>query len=197
MLSSSLCERCHQYPAHSDHWRINRTTGERHQEKLCHYCANDQPPPQKQGISDSDLLNIFRRHVPALANGEIEIRGIAREPGRFGIFAVAELNGESMRRTGSLMSRYFMDIASELGGEHFAFVLWDQRQVEFIRKAIGIARYPATFKEPEVTLDESALAANVTVDANTIAVLRSEGELRLRLISKLVGWRLNLVARAD
>lgn len=151
--------------------------------------------PDRRFLSDVDVRQLFATHVPAIGAGEVEIRSMAREPGRMGLYAVWSRSSPAYAVESCCGPRaiYLRAIAEKLGREFPTILHWKEAAEEFIRAAVATAGYEPTFKPPKVALDAEIHQATVELDPNTIARMLSEGELRRRLISQLVGWKLNLV----
>ena len=140
---------------------------------------------QPDSESAAVIQRLLEQHVPEIGSGAVEIRGIAREPGKRTMVAV-ELKALAVDAvsacTGVRGSRVKAMLA-ELPGEHMDIVLWGGSLERFL------GNFLAPNRQIQVSLDHSTRRATITVPPDWTPV----SELRLRLASKLVGWDLKVV----
>lgn len=143
---------------------------------------------------NEEIRQLFHKHVPEVAAGVVELVFIARESGKHVMVAVRSHDKAIHPVTACVGVRGVphRSISRELGGEKVSIVLWSESPSSLILHAL--APYgPAAVRSPEVTLDDAAHQARVEVDAETLAYFSREDGTRLRLVSKLVGWDIQLV----
>ena len=109
---------------------------------------------------DPELIKtLFELEVPEIADGLVEIRGVAREPGYRSKIAV-ESHAQGVDPVGACVgprgSRVRM-VVSELRGEKIDIIPWNNEPARFIAKALSPARVR------EVFLDDDAREATVIV----------------------------------
>src|SRR5439155_1702684 len=135
---------------------------------------------------DPELIKtLFELEVPEIADGLVEIRGVAREPGYRSKIAV-ESHAQGVDPVGACVgprgSRVRM-VVSELRGEKIDIIPWNPEPARFVAKALSPARVREVFvdddtKEATVIVpdDQLALAIQDTEDVEPI-VTESEPEL--------------------
>ena len=101
---------------------------------------------------DSELIKtLFELEVPEIADGLVEIRGVAREPGYRSKIAV-ESHAQGVDPVGACVgprgSRVRM-VVSELRGEKIDIIPWNHEPARFIAKALSPARVREVFLDDE------------------------------------------------
>ena len=116
---------------------------------------------------DPELIKtLFELEVPEIADGLVEIRGVAREPGYRSKIAV-ESHAQGVDPVGACVgprgSRVRM-VVSELRGEKIDIIPWNDEPARFLAKALSPARVR------EVLLDDDAREATVIVPDDQLAL---------------------------
>jgi N utilization substance protein A len=140
---------------------------------------------QPDSDSTAVIQKLLEHHVPEIGSGAVEVRGIAREPGKRTMIAV-ESNVSSVDAVGScagVRGTRVRAMLAELPGEHMDIVLWNSELQRFLGNLL------APNRTIQVSLDQSTRRATVNVPPDWTPL----SELRLRLASKLVGWDLKIV----
>ena len=132
--------------------------------------------------SKEEIRQLFRRHVPEIETGAVEVVYVARDVGRRSYIAVHahEAQVDSVGACTGVRGVRAKAMVAELNGEHLTIVRWDQSPERFIRNAFG-GLHP-----PEVVLDQPARRALVTIDQP------SPQPSDVRLIAELTGWQISL-----
>ena len=129
--------------------------------------------------------------MPEIADGLVEIRGVAREPGYRSKIAV-ESHAQGVDPVGACVgprgSRVRM-VVSELRGEKIDIIPWNTEPARFIAKALSPARVR------EVFLDDEAKEATVVVPDDQLALAIGKEGLNARLAARLTGWRIDIQSR--
>lgn len=134
------------------------------------------------------LIKLFENEAPELANGTIEIRGVAREAGSRSKVAVAS-NDSYIDPVGSLVGQRGVRVAtvtSELGGEKIDIIEWSENPVEFIEDSLSPAKIVS------VDIDEENHQANIVVSEDQQSLAIGKGGQNVRLAAKLTGWRIDI-----
>ncbi|MBI4729948.1 MAG: transcription termination/antitermination protein NusA [Acidobacteria bacterium] len=136
---------------------------------------------------------LFSLEVPEIAEGIVEIRGIAREAGHRTKLAVSS-NEPGVDPVGACVgskgSRVRM-IVSELHGEKIDIVPWSDDPRDFVSNALS----PAKVKE--VRIDEAERTALVVVpDYQLSLAIGKEGQ-NARLAARLTGWRVDIKSESQ
>src|SRR5918911_2797361 len=116
---------------------------------------------------DPELIRtLFELEVPEIADGLVEIRGVAREPGYRSKIAV-ESHAQGVDPVGACVgprgSRVRM-VVSELRGEKIDIIPWNPEPARFVAKALSPARVR------EVYLDDETRDATVVVPDDQLAL---------------------------
>lgn len=138
------------------------------------------------------VRSMFALEVSEIADGTVEIRGIAREPGFRTKLAVASRE-EKVDPVGACVGMRGMrvkNIVRELSGEKVDIVRWH----EDIKQYVANALQPA--KLIRVTADEVTRTVNVMVAADQLSLAIGKKGQNARLTSKLTGWRVDIEREA-
>ena len=134
------------------------------------------------------LKKLFEMEVPEIADGMVEIKAVAREPGHRSKIAVTS-NEPGVDPVGACVgakgSRVRM-VVNELRGEKIDVVEWSDDPTRFVAKALA----PASVKE--VRIDQETQTALVIVpDYQLSLAIGKEGQ-NARLAARLTGWRIDI-----
>src|ERR687898_841169 len=143
---------------------------------------------------DPELIKtLFELEVPEIADGLVEIRGVAREPGYRSKIAV-ESHIQGVDPVGACVgprgSRVRM-VVSELRGEKIDIIPWNPEPARFVAKALSPARVR------EVYLDDAAKEATVVVPDDQLSLAIGKEGLNARLAARLTGWRVDIVSESE
>ena len=135
---------------------------------------------------DPELIRtLFELEVPEIADGLVEIRAVAREPGYRSKIAV-ESHVQGVDPVGACVgprgSRVRM-VVSELRGEKIDIIPWNTEPARFVAKALSPARVR------EVYIDDDTKEATVIVPDDQLALAIGKEGLNARLAARLSGGR--------
>src|SRR5437763_8838973 len=135
---------------------------------------------------DPELIKtLFELEVPEIADGLVEIRGVAREPGYRSKIAV-ESHAQGVDPVGACGgprgSRVRM-VVSELRGEKSDIIPGNPEPARFVAKALSPARVR------EVYLDDEGKEATVGVPDDQPALAIGKEGMNARLAARLTGWK--------
>jgi transcription termination/antitermination protein NusA len=138
---------------------------------------------------DPELIKaLFELEVPEIADGLVEIRGVAREPGYRSKIAV-ESHAQGVDPVGACVgprgSRVRM-VVSELRGEKIDIIPWNPEPARFLAKALSPARVR------EVFLDDDAREATVITPDDQLALAIGKEGMNARLAARLTGWKIDI-----
>jgi N utilization substance protein A len=138
---------------------------------------------------DPELIKtLFELEVPEIADGLVEIRGVAREPGYRSKIAV-ESHAQGVDPVGACVgprgSRVRM-VVSELRGEKIDIIPWNPEPARFVAKALSPARVR------EVYIDDETREATVVVPDDQLALAIGKEGLNARLAARLTGWKVDI-----
>src|SRR5437764_11536367 len=143
---------------------------------------------------DPELIRtLFELEVPEIADGLVEIRAVAREPGYRSKIAV-ESHAAGVDPVGACVgprgSRVRM-VVSELRGEKIDIIPWNTDPARFVAKALSPARVR------EVFVDDETKEATVVVPDDQLALAIGKEGLNARLAARLSGWRVDIVSDTE
>src|SRR5829696_8244980 len=143
---------------------------------------------------DPELIKtLFELEVPEIADGLVEIRGVAREPGYRSKIAV-ESHAQGVDPVGACVgprgSRVRM-VVSELRGEKIDIIPWNNEPARFIGKALSPARVR------EVFLDDDAREATVITPDDQLALAIGKEGMNARLAARLTGWKVDITSDTE
>jgi transcription termination/antitermination protein NusA len=134
------------------------------------------------------IETLFELEVPEIADGLVEIRGVAREPGYRSKIAV-ESHVQGVDPVGACVgprgSRVRM-VVSELRGEKIDIIPWNTEPARFVAKALSPARVR------EVYIDDQRREATVVVPDDQLALAIGKEGLNARLAARLTGWKVDI-----
>ena len=135
------------------------------------------------------VKKLFALEVPEIADGTVEIAGIAREAGHRTKLAVRSHN-DSVNPKGACigpMGQRVRNVMHELHGEKIDIVDWSEDPAEMVGHALS----PARVSSVEV-VDLAARSARVVVpDYQLSLAIGKEGQ-NARLAARLTGWRIDI-----
>jgi len=148
--------------------------------------------------SDELVRKLFELEVPEIADGLVEIKYVAREPGARGrdgkpspgrckIAVISHADGVDPvgACVGPRGSRVRM-VVSELRGERIDIIPYYDDAARFVAKALSPARVR------EVLVDDEAKAATIIVPDDQLSLAIGKEGQNARLASKLTGWRIDI-----
>lgn len=132
---------------------------------------------------------LFKREVPEVASGAVELRVVAREAGGRTKVAVFS-NQPGVDPVGSCVGQKgvrVQGVIGELGGsEKVDIIQWTEDPKVFIIAALAPA------KDMDVTLDAEKKAAVVLVPDDQLSLAIGRDGQNVRLAAKLTGWKIDI-----
>ena len=139
------------------------------------------------------VQRLFEQEIPEIAEGVIEVRSIAREPGYRTKVAVSSMDQrvDCVGACVGVRGNRIKNIVDELSGERIDIVRWsDDRQV-----LIPNALQPAEVEE--VILCQMLGRAIVLVREDQLSLAIGKRGQNVRLASKLCGWDIEIMTRDE
>ena len=139
--------------------------------------------------SEEILKKVFYLEIPEIANGLIEIKGVAREAGARSKVAVFT-DSENVDPIGSCVGQRgarIQTIIQELGGEKIDIFEFDEDPIKFIGNALS----PAKIINIDINADNRSVVVKVAGDQLSLAIGR--GGQNARLAARLTGWKIDIV----
>jgi N utilization substance protein A len=135
------------------------------------------------------VKKLFALEVPEIADGTVEIAGIAREAGHRTKVAVRTATPGVNAKGACIgpMGQRVRNVMTELHGEKIDIVDWSEDPAEMIAHALS----PARVSSVEI-VDEAARSARVVVpDFQLSLAIGKEGQ-NARLAARMTGWRIDI-----
>ena len=132
---------------------------------------------------------LFRLEVSEIADGIVEVMGVARDPGFRSKIAVRS-NDDKVDPVGAcvgLRGTRVKNIVRELSGEKIDIVRWSDDIRQYITQALS----PARLTEIEIDPNEYN-TVDITVDPDQLSLAIGRHGQNVRLTAKLTGWRVNI-----
>jgi N utilization substance protein A len=136
------------------------------------------------------LIELFRIEVPEVAEGIVEIKAVAREPGSRAKIAVAS-NDPDVDPIGAcvgMRGARVQNVVSELRGEKIDIINWTPDIARFACSALS----PAEVTRVYVDSEEESLEIIVPDDQLSLAIGK-KGQ-NVRLAAKLTGWKIDIMS---
>ncbi len=137
------------------------------------------------------VAELFKMEVPELAEGIIEIKSIAREPGNRTKIAVISKE-EGVDPVGALVGQRgtrVMAVNNELGNEKIDIAEWSDDPEKFIGNSLS----PAKVQKVEILPRREA---RVYVPEDQLSLAIGKGGQNVRLAAKLTGWKIDVRSQA-
>jgi transcription termination/antitermination protein NusA len=154
--------------------------------------TNRGPEIRLTRTSPMFLVKLFEVEVPEIADGTIEVKAAAREPGHRAKIAVATKDrdidpvGACVGMKGSRVQ----NIVNELQGEKIDIVRWNEDTETFARAALA----PAEIQSVTLNHDEHTL--DVIVEDDQLSLAIGKRGQNVRLAAMLSGWKINIISKA-
>lgn len=134
------------------------------------------------------VSKIFEMEVPEIAEGLIEIKSIAREPGSRTKISVLSKE-ENIDAIGACVGQKGIrvnTIIDELNGEKIDIIPFSEEPTKYVSYALG----PAKIKEAEIVSERREVRVFIPPDQISLAI--GKNGQNVRLAAKLTGWRIDV-----
>jgi len=171
--------------ARDEHYRLNQ--------RLTFYIKDIRETMKGQQIivsrADPELvIGLFKREVPEVNSGAVEIKTIAREAGSRSKVAVASTQA-GVDPVGSCVGQKgvrVQAVINELGGE----------KIDIIEHSDGIEKFITAALQPaenlEIKVNDKKKTADVTVSEDQLSLAIGKDGQNVRLAAKLTGYKINI-----
>jgi len=154
----------------------------------------DKPGPSLlvSRSSPDFVRRLFEREVTEIADGLVEIKGVAREAGYRSKIAVRSTESR-VDPSGACIGQHgnrVRTIVRELSGEKVDVIEWAEDPKVYITNALKPARLQS------VSVDEATQTAKVTVSPDQLSLAIGKKGQNARLATRLTGWKIDIVAQA-
>jgi len=135
------------------------------------------------------VKTLFRLEVSEIADGIVEVMGVARDPGFRSKIAVKTLD-EKVDPVGAcvgLRGVRVRNIVRELNGEKIDIVRWSEDIKQYVTQSLSPARLESVVVDPD-----EPRTVHVTVPPDQLSLAIGKKGQNVRLTSKLTGWRVEI-----
>ena len=134
------------------------------------------------------LIKLFEIEVPEIAEGIVQIMGVAREPGSRSKIAVSssDIDVDPVGACVGMRGSRVQAIVQELRGEKIDIVPWSPDPAKYVYNALSPAECT------QVTVDEANEALEVIVPDDQLSLAIGRQGQNVRLAAKLMGWKIDV-----
>jgi N utilization substance protein A len=139
------------------------------------------------------LISLFKTEVPEIAEGIVEIKAAAREPGSRAKIAVLS-NASDIDPVGAcvgMKGSRVQSVVQELKGEKIDIIPWHSDPARFVCNALA----PAEISR--VVMDETRQSMEVIVPDDHLSVAIGKRGQNVRLASRLTGWGIDVKSESQ
>jgi N utilization substance protein A len=135
------------------------------------------------------LKKLLETEIPEIANGNIEIKDIIRQPGERAKVAVytEEEDIDAIGACIGVKGNRILAISKELNGEKIDVIEWSENPLEYAKAALSPAKID---KVIILNKPDKKMQAIVAKDQLSLAI--GKKGINVRLASKLVGWKIEI-----
>lgn len=140
------------------------------------------------------IKELFKKEVPEILNGAVEIKKVVREPGERTKITVINLQ-PGVDPVGACVGQKgirVQTVTDELGGqEKIDIIPWSNDIKQFIIASLSPA------KIEKITINEKQKKADVIVDKEQAPLAIGKNGVNVNLASKLTGFEINIIQKND
>jgi N utilization substance protein A len=135
------------------------------------------------------LKKLLETEIPEIANGNIDIKDIIRQPGERAKVAVytQEEDIDAIGACIGVKGNRILAISKELDGEKIDVIEWSNNPLEYAKAALSPAKIEKVFI---LNKPDKKMQAIVSKDQLSLAI--GKKGINVRLASKLVGWKIEI-----
>jgi N utilization substance protein A len=137
------------------------------------------------------LAKLLELEIPEIANGTIEIRDIARQPGERAKVAVEskEKDIDPIGACIGVKGNRILAVSKELAGEKIDIIEWNPSPILYAKAALSPAKVESILIQDQDKADK-VLLASVARDQLSLAI--GKKGINVKLASRLVGWKISI-----
>lgn len=139
------------------------------------------------------LIELFKIEVPEIADGVIEIRAAARDPGSRAKIVVSTNDGriDPVGACVGMRGSRVQVVSNELANERIDIILWDDNPAQLVINAMAPAEVAS------IVMDEDSHTMDVAVEEVNLAQAIGRSGQNVRLSAELTGWAINVMSVED
>ena len=140
------------------------------------------------------LYKLFFLEIPEIANGNIIIKNIVRQPGERAKVAVLskEKDIDPIGACIGVKGNRILAISKELQGEKIDVIEWSDNPIAYAKTALSPAKVNNAF-----ILNKANKTMQIVVPNNQLSLAIGKKGINVRLASRLIGWRLEIKSQDD
>lgn len=138
------------------------------------------------------LIRLFHQEVPEIAEGIVEIKAAAREPGFRSKIAVYSRDSDvdSVGACVGMKGSRVQSVVQELRGEKIDIVFWDIDPAKFVCNAIAPAEVA------KVIVNEKDHSMEIVVPDDQLSLAIGKRGQNVRLAAELTGWNIDIYSES-
>ena len=135
------------------------------------------------------LAKLLELEIPEIANGNIEIIDIVRQPGERAKVAVLskEKDIDPIGACIGVKGNRIMAISQELQGEKIDIIVWSENPISYAKTALSPAKVEKVF-----ILDKKDKIMQAVVSNDQLSLAIGKKGTNVRLASRLIGWKIEI-----
>jgi transcription termination/antitermination protein NusA len=135
------------------------------------------------------LAKLLELEIPEIADGNIEIRDLVRQPGERAKVAVLsrERDIDPVGACIGVKGNRILNISKELQGEKIDVISWSPNPPAYAKAALSPARI-----EKVVVLDKTDKSMQAIVPRDQLSLAIGKKGINVKLASRLVGWKIEI-----
>jgi N utilization substance protein A len=139
------------------------------------------------------LIELFKIEVPEIADGIIEIRAAARDPGSRAKIVVSTNDGriDPVGACVGMRGSRVQVVSNELANERIDIILWNDNPAQLVINAMAPAEVAS------IVVDEDSHTMDVAVEEDNLAQAIGRSGQNVRLSAELTGWAINVMSVED
>jgi N utilization substance protein A len=140
-------------------------------------------------IDPKFLAKLLELEIPEIANGDIEIKDIVRQPGERAKVSVltTEKDIDPIGACIGVKGNRIMAISKELAGEKIDVIEWSDNPLVYAKAALSPAKVEKVFI---LNKNEKTMQAIAPMDQLSLAI--GKKGTNVRLASRLIGWKIEI-----
>ncbi len=134
------------------------------------------------------LISLFSSEVPEIAEGIVEIKGAAREPGSRAKIAVVshDVDVDPVGACVGMRGSRVQNVVTELRGERIDIIPWTPDPARFACAALAPAEVSRVY------IDDEEQAMEIIVPDDQLSLAIGKKGQNVRLAAKLIGWKIDI-----
>jgi len=139
------------------------------------------------------IKKLFEMEVPEIQDGILEIKAIAREPGRRTKIAIKS-NDSNVGVIGTCvgqMGSRIQNVTRELGGERIDIIEWSENLNKYLASSLSPA------KPSKIEINEEAKSTRVIFPNKELSLAIGKEGQNVRLAARLTGYRIDIVSEEE